>query len=79
METRENQINKKILALTSLIKERYPELYIHLEEFNETMTTSEHPDVNIKALEDYYESLKSMAEKYIEEKDKKELSILNNF
>ncbi len=79
METKENELNKKILALTTLIKERYPELYIHFGEFNETLTTNEHPEINIKALEDHYQSLKSMTKKYLEEKDKNELHILNKF
>lgn len=79
MKTSENELNKKILELTTLIQERYPELYIHIGEFTETLTNKNHPEANVKALSEYYESLKSMTKKYLEEKDKKELHILNNF
>lgn len=79
MEASENELNKKILELTTLIQQKYPELYIHIGELTDTLTTKEHPEANIKTLSKYYESLKSMTKKYIEEKDKNELHILNKF
>jgi hypothetical protein len=76
MDKTEKELNQKIMEVTSLISERYPELYVQLEELRDTLTNKEHPEVNDRALADYYESLKSMLKRYIEEKDKGDLHIL---
>ncbi|MBA3898957.1 MAG: hypothetical protein H0X62_01915 [Bacteroidetes bacterium] len=78
MEMTEKELTKKIFEVTNLIQEDYPELYERLDEFTDTLTTKEHPEVNAKALENYYESLKTMLQKYIEEKDKDDLFKLKN-
>jgi hypothetical protein len=70
MDTTEKELNRKIYVVTNMIQEDYPELYVQLEEFRDTLTLKEHPQVNIETLANYYESLKSMVQKYIEEKDK---------
>jgi hypothetical protein len=72
METKED-IHNKILKLTVLIQEKYPELYSGLGELRDTITNKEFPEVNEENLGKYYESLRALVERYIEEKDKKNL------
>ncbi|MBA3898958.1 MAG: hypothetical protein H0X62_01920 [Bacteroidetes bacterium] len=78
MDTVEKELTSKIFEITNMIQEDYPELYIHLEEFRDTLTMKEHPKVDIETLADYYETLKTVAQKYIEEKDKNDLYKLNH-
>jgi hypothetical protein len=64
-------IEKDILRLTTLIKTEYPELYIFLEENPITVPSGDSPDINIKVLEDYNESLKQLLKHHIETRKKK--------
>lgn len=61
----EKELNSKILEITMTIKEKYPELYENLEEMPVTIPDIENPEINIKNLKTYYESLKSLLKKYI--------------
>ena len=63
MET-EKEINAKILALTMKIQEKHPELSKLLEEMPVTIPNESNPEINVKILTDYYESLNSMLKKY---------------
>jgi hypothetical protein len=78
MNNIEKELTNKIYEITNMIQEKYPELYVQLEEFRDTLTTQEHPEVNVETLANYYESLKSMVQNYIEQKDKDDLFKLNH-
>ncbi|GAA4941004.1 hypothetical protein GCM10023314_12390 [Algibacter agarivorans] len=59
-------IENDIVRLTTLIKTEYPELYIFLEETPITVPSVNDPDINIKVMEDYNESLKQLLKHHIE-------------
>ncbi len=65
MET-EKKINNKILKITLIIKENYPELSKYIMEMPITVPVSENPKINCKTLQDYYKSLEDLLENYIE-------------
>lgn len=48
---------RKILAITMLIEEKYPELTKYLSEMPDTIPNESHPNIDEKALYDYYISL----------------------
>jgi len=62
MET-EKELNAKILALTMQIHEKHPELSKFLEEMPVTVPDQSDPEINIKILKDYLESLNNMLKK----------------
>ena len=59
-------IENDIVRLTTLIKTEYPELYKFLEETPITVPSVDNPDINIKVMEDYNESLKQLLKHHIE-------------
>lgn len=59
-------IENNIVDLTTLIETEYPELYMFLEENPITVPSVNHPDINIKVMEDYLESLKQLLKHHIE-------------
>ncbi len=59
MET-EKEHNDKIMALTTKIMEKHPELSKFLDEMPETIHNESDYEINNKALEDIYESLKDL-------------------
>ena len=63
----EKEIIEAISKLTIEIRDKYPEMAKYLNEMAVTNPDNEHPDVNMKALNDYYESLKMMIDKYAKE------------
>ena len=63
MET-EKEINYKILATTMEISTKHPELMQFLEEMPVTLPSESNPDVNIKILNDYHDSLINILMKY---------------
>jgi hypothetical protein len=63
MET-EKELNAKIMAITLEIQEKHPELSKYLEEMQVTIPDESNPEINIKILKEYYESLKSMLKEY---------------
>ena len=56
MET-ERDLNNKIMQLTKEIREKHPELSRYLDEMPLTIPNDSHPEVTIKKLKEYYESL----------------------
>ena len=63
MET-EKELNAKIMAISQQIREKYPELVKYLDEMTITIPDEKKPEMNIKALKEYYDSLTSMLKKY---------------
>ena len=63
MET-EEELNAGIMKLTEQIKEMYPEVYEHLNEMPITVPNTLAPEVKIKHLKDYLESLKVILSRY---------------
>ncbi len=66
MET-EEEINAKILKITMVIQENYPELSKYLNEMPITIPVDNRPEVNIKNLQKYYETLLNLFRKYVAE------------
>jgi hypothetical protein len=60
----ENEIEEAILKITMKIKTEYPELSKYLEEMPVTIPDTKNPEMNIKTLQDYYNSLESLLKKY---------------
>ena len=60
----ETEIEDAILKITMKIKTDYPELSKYLEEMPTTVPDVKNPEINIKILQDYYNSLESLLKKY---------------
>ena len=56
-------LSNKILAITLKIHSEYPELSKYLNEMPVTISTDKNPQVNLMALEEYYNSLKNLLKK----------------
>ena len=63
MET-EQELSAKILAIAMQIQEKHPELSKFLEEMPITIPNESSPEINIKILKEYYESLQNILKKY---------------
>lgn len=59
------ELNAEIIKITSLIQEKYPELYEYLGEMPITIPNDKHPIVDNQNLNAYYESLVAMLNNYI--------------
>jgi hypothetical protein len=59
MET-EKELNAKIMAITMQINEKHPELSKFLAEMPVTIPNENNPEVGIKSLKEYYESLNKL-------------------
>jgi hypothetical protein len=57
-------IENKILELTTTIETNYPELYAQLGENPITIPSKKHPKMNISIMEEYLESLKQILKQY---------------
>mgnify|MGYP007055205421 CR=1 FL=1 len=55
-----------ITQLTTNIETNYPELYAFLGEDPITIPSIDHPDINIKIMADYLESLKQLLKHHLE-------------
>jgi hypothetical protein len=64
MET-ENELNAKILKITMTIKDKHPELSKYIEEMNATIPDEKNPEITLKNLNTYYDSLNALLSKYI--------------
>jgi hypothetical protein len=53
----EKQLNAKILEMTMKIQELFPELSKYIAEMPITIPNASSPEINIKSLQEYYESL----------------------
>ena len=63
----EEEINAKILKVTMVIQENYPELSKYLNEMPITIPVDRRPEVNLKNLEKYYDSLVTLFRNYVSE------------
>lgn len=63
MET-EKELTDAILNMTLKIRNEYPELSKYLVEMPITIPDTNNPEINIKILKDYYESLHSILKQY---------------
>lgn len=57
--------NEKILKITMLIKDKYPELSKYLEEMPVTIPNENKTSITVTDLQKYYNSLASFLSKYI--------------
>lgn len=60
----EQELNADILKVTMIIRDKYPELSKYISEMTITIPDVETPDINIKNLNDYYDSLVAILRKY---------------
>ena len=67
----EKELNSKILKITLKINDHYPELSKYLEEMPATVPVDNEPEMTLKNLSAYYESLKVLMDKYINEHPQK--------
>jgi len=68
----ETDLNAKILKITEMIKEQFPDLVKYLEEMPVTIPNKKNPKVTLDELKKYYESLYAMLNKYKLEHQKKQ-------
>jgi hypothetical protein len=61
----EKEVNSKILKITMSIQEKYPELSKYLLEMPMTIPDVTNPEINIKVLNDYVNSLEVFYKRYI--------------
>ncbi len=63
-EEAEKELNSKILKITLMINDHYPELSKYLEEMPDTIPDKKKSEITLKNLSSYYESLNSILKKY---------------
>ncbi|HSL88592.1 MAG TPA: hypothetical protein VK870_04785 [Ignavibacteriaceae bacterium] len=61
------ELNVKILDITMIIQEKYPELLKYLGEMPVTIPDKKSPEIDCKNLREYYDSLSSILENYARE------------
>jgi hypothetical protein len=57
-------LNSKIMEITIIIKDKYPELLKYLDEMPVTIPSEKNPEITLKNLSAYYESLNTVLNKY---------------
>jgi hypothetical protein len=60
----EQELTNDILKITMMINEKFPELSKYITEMPVTIPDTDDPEINIKNLSDYKESLESLLKKY---------------
>lgn len=60
----EKELNEEILRVTLLIQEKHPELSKYIIEMPVTNPQKEHPEINVKHLSNYLDSLNNILKKY---------------
>lgn len=60
----EQELNADILKITMVIRDKYPELSKYISEMAVTIPDVKTPEINIKNLKDYYDSLVAILKKY---------------
>lgn len=60
----EKDLNAKILQVTLMIRQQFPELSNFLDEMPVTIPNEEHPDTTLQSLKKYYDSLQAILSKY---------------
>ena len=71
----EAELNDNILKITMTIRNEFPELMKYLTEMQVTIPDVATPEINIKILQDYYDSLQDLLRKYAPN----HTSFINNF
>ena len=66
----EKELNAKILEITLLIQDKYPELSKYLSEMSVSIPDEKNPEIDAENLQKYYESLDQLLKKYILEHPK---------
>jgi hypothetical protein len=64
-EEAEKELNDNILKITTRINEKYPELSKYLGEMTVTIPDEKNPEITLRNLKAYYDSLNAMLNKYI--------------
>lgn len=64
IEQAEKDLNSRIMKITMMIMDHYPELSQYLEEMPVTVPSENDPEMNLSHLQSYYESLISLLKKY---------------
>lgn len=62
----EHELNADILKISMKIRENYPELSKYITEMPVTIPNVVSPEINIKSLSDYYDSLLELIKKYVQ-------------
>ena len=73
----EKKINELIINITNCIHKNYPELVEYLDEMPITLPDQKHPQLNVKSLTSYYNSLVNVVAEY--EENQKENVICERF
>ena len=60
----EQQLNSDILKVTTAIEENFPELSKYIAEMPVKFSEGDSPEINIKRLSDYYDSLDTLLNNY---------------
>ena len=60
----EKELTKNISKITTTIREEFPELMKFLNEMPETIPDVAHPEITTKILQDYFNSLENLLQKY---------------
>jgi hypothetical protein len=60
----EAELNRNIVKITMTIRNEFPELMKFINEMPVTIPNLENPEINIKILQDYFDSLKDLLRKY---------------
>jgi hypothetical protein len=60
----EKELNQDILIITLLIKNKYPELSKYISEMPVTIPNEAEPEITIRNLKEYYNSLEEILKKY---------------
>jgi hypothetical protein len=60
----EHELNADILKISMKIRETYPELTKYITEMPITVPNDVSPEINIKSLSEYYDSLLELMRKY---------------
>ena len=60
----EEELNADILKVTMTIQDKYPELSKYISEMPVTVPNVKNPAIDLKNLQDYYNSLNEILKKY---------------
>jgi hypothetical protein len=76
----EAELNADILKITLLIQDKFPELSKYITEMPVTIPDEKHPEINLTALQDYYNSLDALLKKYeVNHTKKNNISPINKY
>lgn len=61
----EEELNADILRITLAMKSQFPELSKYIEEMPVTIPDVNNPEITLKNLKEYYDSLENIFKKYV--------------